>query len=379
MKTYIKNKKTNEEKAIKEKKELEKYLKEFPRESDNTKQDNLFTKLVKMSQEELKQYVFVRLKELYGKKNVCSKKGYVYAQGTVPVLLVAHMDTVHISLPTKVYYNKGRVYATEGIGGDDRCGIYMILQLIKKHRCHVLFTEDEEVGGVGAGLFTKTTKYKNMKVNYAIEFDRKGKNDAVFYKCDNPDFTEFILNTNYYVKAFGTYSDIGDVAPYLGVAAVNLSCGYYNAHTIKEYVVLDEMYESIKQAENLIVQQVDEPFVYIERKTYGLDKWSYGSYYDDYYAGYYDDCYGYATFKKEIPEGSVLIDHDYNSEGYETGLKYSTVYLEQDRVCNQEKIYHFICENVTYEIIAVTEKEAWGMLLTSIDIKKEEVLEVLEF
>ena len=43
----------------------------------------------------------------------------------------------------------------QGIGGDDRCGVWMILQILRTANCHVLFCEDEEVGCVGAKKFTK--------------------------------------------------------------------------------------------------------------------------------------------------------------------------------------------------------------------------------
>ena len=92
---------------------------------------------------------------------------------------------------TGVSSDDGRyLMSPQGIGGDDRCGVYMILQIINEVRCHVLFCEDEETGGNGARAFAGSGI--QMDVNYIVEMDRRGNNDAVFYDCSNPEFTEFV-------------------------------------------------------------------------------------------------------------------------------------------------------------------------------------------
>lgn len=106
----------------------------------------------------------------------------------MPVLLVAHLDTVHNELPHIICRSEdGRyIMSPQGIGGDDRCGVYIILQIISEVRCHVLFCEDEETGGQGAKAFERSGI--QIDVNYIVEVDRRGNNDAVFYNCDNPKF-----------------------------------------------------------------------------------------------------------------------------------------------------------------------------------------------
>jgi hypothetical protein len=122
----------------------------------------------------------------------------------------------------------------QGIGGDDRAGVYMILQILRQVNCHVLFCEDEECGGRGASAFTKSGILPD--VNYIVELDRKGENDAVYYGCDNQDFREYVAEFGFR-EAFGSFSDISILAPYLKTAAVNLSTGYYNAH--RNHVLID--------------------------------------------------------------------------------------------------------------------------------------------
>lgn len=244
-------------------------------------------KIFKLSQVKIKNYVSQVLGTYY--PEVIVDNGYVYAQGTIPVLLVAHMDTVHKVCPKKFETDDKRetLSSPQGIGGDDRNGIYAILEIIKTHKCSVLFCEDEEVGGVGAGKFTKTelaNKLKKEKTfKYIIELDRQGSDDAVFYDCDNPEFTEFITK-DFWRENYGSFSDISKLAPYLKCAAVNLSCGYYRAHTKDEYIVFSELDQCIQQVRKLLDRSTDiKQFEYIEAKH------NYGGYYNGYYSAYNSD------------------------------------------------------------------------------------------
>ena len=228
-----------------------------------------FEKICRMSQKSLKNHVKQKLQMRY--EEVIVDDGFVYAQGSFPVLLVAHLDTVHSKLPNMILYDKDQntVSSPNGIGGDDRCGVYMIFEIIKKFNCSVLFCEDEEDGGIGANKFVKTDLARTLDFNYIIEFDRANANDAVFYSCDNYDFEKFITKDFYKIN-YGTYSDICDIAPAIGCAAVNLSCGYYKAHTKDEYVVLSDMENSIKAACDILARTTqNDKFEYVEYFEYG--------------------------------------------------------------------------------------------------------------
>lgn len=251
-----------------------------------------FVKLCKMSQKDLKKYAAKELGKTYD--DVKNQDGFVFAKGTVPILLVAHLDTVHKELPENFVYDSETltISSPQGIGGDDRCGVYMIFEIIKKHKCSVLFCEDEEIGMVGAEKFVKSKASNNLDFNYIIELDRKGNNDAVFYDCDNSEFEEFITK-EFFKTAYGSFSDISTIAPALGCAAVNLSCGYYNAHTKNEYVSYPEMIAVIGEVCNLIERTTDEDkFEYIEREfvynQFRFDSYGYG-YGDIYFLIQYTD------------------------------------------------------------------------------------------
>lgn len=199
------------------------------------------------------------------------KKGFLYAKGSSPVLLAAHLDTVHKN-PVKIicYSADGKiVMSPEGLGGDDRAGIFMILQIIQKHRCHVLFCEDEEIGGIGAHEFAESGI--KPKVNYIVELDRCGANDAVFYDCNNPAFTEFVTAFGF-EEAMGSFSDISIIAPKLKLAAVNLSAGYYNQHTRHEYIDLSVAEHNVQRI-NKMVSTPTEQFEYVKAMTARLGLW----------------------------------------------------------------------------------------------------------
>ena len=207
-----------------------------------------FEEIFQFSQERLKQALETELIE--NGYAVRKQRGFLYAEGTVPVLLVAHLDTVHRTQPETICYSADgtAMMSPQGIGGDDRAGVYMILRLIQSCHCHVLFCEDEETGGHGARAFTKSGIKPD--VNYIVELDRTGSNDAVFYQCRNRQFERHI-NSFGFQTAFGSFSDISILAPHLNLAAVNLSTGYYHAHQPGEYVRLDKVEELIGRVEKI--------------------------------------------------------------------------------------------------------------------------------
>lgn len=297
----------------------------------------MFEKICKMSEKELKNFTKQKLHGMYG--YVTSQDGFVFAQGTFPVLLVAHLDTVHKERVREIVYSEdgNTISSPQGIGGDDRAGVYSILEIIKKFKCSVLFTEQEEIGGIGADKFAKSDLLEELDFNYIIEFDRANANDAVFYECANDEFEAFIT-LDFYKTAYGTYSDICEVAPALGCAAVNLACGYYKAHTKDEYVVLSEMEASIQAACAILERTTEsDKFEYVEDEERSLR----------YYGGY-KGCYDY--------------DYDVAMESYYAQKYYTIEYVNvygatewYDTYARSkaEAVGHFVMDkpNMTYDNI----------------------------
>lgn len=219
-----------------------------------------FETILKLSQAELKEALKKELKD--AGFSVTLKDGFLYAPGSVPVLLVAHLDTVHDKAPSIICYSKDNrvIMSPQGIGGDDRAGVYMILEIIKQANCHVLFCEDEEIGGIGAKKFVKNNI--PLSVYYIIELDRQGCNDAVYYDCDNPEFTTFVDEFGFEQRR-GSFSDISIIAPHYGIAAVNLSTGYYNAHRQHECIDMKAVQHNIKRVVDMVNAEYG-PFKYVD-------------------------------------------------------------------------------------------------------------------
>lgn len=111
----------------------------------------LFERLVAMSQQELHKTLGVYLKSKYS--NVIIEKEYIVAVGDIPIALVAHLDTVFGSGVADLYYDqrKGMMWSPQGLGADDRAGLFAILQIVQSGlRPSVILTTDEERGGLGA-------------------------------------------------------------------------------------------------------------------------------------------------------------------------------------------------------------------------------------
>jgi len=211
--------------------------------------------------------LFKRITKLYTGA-IVRRGSYILVPGQAPVMLVAHLDTVHPT-PVKTICrsdNGNILMSPEGIGGDDRCGVYALVTAHKQApvKPWLLFTCDEEVGGVGACVFCKEySKGKLPKrlddLKALIEIDRKGHSDAVYYDCENEEFMDYITSKGF-KPAFGSFSDISLVAPELGVAAVNLSAGYYNAHTKFEYINRKQLDNTIGKVVEIIADSVNEEF-----------------------------------------------------------------------------------------------------------------------
>ena len=246
--------------------------------------------IFRMTQPKLKKYLREWLVERGYSLSSSKKDRFIYAKGNCPVCLVAHMDTVHKNPVSKIIKAKGGKWsAIEGIGGDDRCGIIIIKTLIEKgYRPFVIFTEDEETGGEGAVDFIKRFPEAPKKIKFLVEFDRKGKDDCVFYDCDNGDFEKYITSFGFHTS-WGSFSDISVIAPDWGVAAVNLSSGYYNAHTLNEYILLPDMEKIIKKGVNILEDAFKSTTIryeYIESplagRVYGFGNYDYYDWGDTY-------------------------------------------------------------------------------------------------
>lgn len=293
--------------------------------------------------------LFDLLCNMYAEKAEYVKGDYIIVPGDAPILLVAHLDTVH---KERVKYlcrskDKNILMSPEGIGGDDRCGVYALHAIHERAAVKpwLLFTCDEEIGAVGAEGFVKDynkgylpPELDNIKA--IVEIDRRGANDAVYYDCDNKEFEDYITGKGFETE-FGSFSDISTIAPALGVAAVNLSSGYYNAHTLYEYINRAELNMTIERVLS-IVEDATAPdfpkYEYVEAKrTYSLNKYGWKSGWYDYdYSKWYDEEDGEEETEEEhlkkIPEEirneyAALLDVYDMQELDDIALAYGDAYI----------------------------------------------------
>jgi len=185
---------------------------------------------------------------------------YIIATGTIPVCLVAHLDTVfdyekfRFKYGLEWFHDQERhiLWSPDGAGFDDRAGVYAICELINQgFRPHVLFTFGEEIGGVGAYKAIENNKKLPFDCKFLIELDRAGYDDSVYYLCGNDKFTEYI-NSFGFTTQIGSFSDIYILGPAWKIASVNLSIGYLDEHFKIERLYYDVTDKTIEKVGNIL-------------------------------------------------------------------------------------------------------------------------------
>ena len=233
---------------------------------------NKLQSLVILTEEELKNYLYNELQRYYSLDSIYLLDGGILVKGNDKITLVSHMD-IHPIIDIEHKEKKllsflNTVYCKTGIGGDDRCGVLVILELLERgYRPNIIFTEKEEVGRVGVrklidnhlDLLIDITKDSP----YLMGLDRKGFNEVVFYGCDNKEFINFLLNEYHLDYNVGSFSDVSSLGPSLNKAICNISVCYYSAHSENEYVNLKKLEFMINKIEVMV------------RECNGINKFSY--------------------------------------------------------------------------------------------------------
>ena len=207
--------------------------------------------LIKNNETTIEHTMVKFLRKAYGEDNVIYLKNYfILAVGKLPIGLVAHMDTVLDNPPSSLEERGSIISATDGLGADDRAGIYAIVKLITQgYRPYVILTQNEELGGIGAKAMAKCIE--DIPLKYLIQLDRRGKEDAVFYDCPNEKFKKYILPFGFKEER-GIYSDISFLCPPWNIAGVNLSVGYFYEHTEKEFLNTEILENTIKKVAKML-------------------------------------------------------------------------------------------------------------------------------
>lgn len=243
-----------------------------------------------------------KLKEMNIKYYVHSGNLYaIKGKAEIYPCVVSHTDTVHKILKDfHVIENNGYMFAYSdfkqvGIGGDDKVGIFICLELLRVLPVlKVVFFRDEETGCEGSKL-ADDVFFKN--VGYVLQADRRNSHDVTEsisgMDMINESFKGTIssLMTKYgrsYVD--GMMTDVEALAKKYEVCMFNCSCGYYDPHTQGEYIVINEvfntlsfMYECIVALGNTIHECKHESkynfadlYDYKDWNRFNFNTWKYG-------------------------------------------------------------------------------------------------------
>ena len=223
----------------------------------------VFERLVSLKQKEVKKVMTQYLKNKYD--NVIITKDYLVAIGTIPIALVAHMDTVFKNPVSELYYDKrkGTLWSPDGLGADDRAGIFAIIKILQDgYRPSIILTTDEEKGGLGAAaLAEKPCPIPDLK--YMIQLDRRGTNDCVFYDCYVPEFIKYVESFGF-CEQWGSFSDISFLMPAWKICGVNLSVGYENEHSVSEVLRINPLFDTIRKVCKMLDEEDIPVFDYNE-------------------------------------------------------------------------------------------------------------------
>lgn len=207
---------------------------------------------------------------VYATKGVSEDPEFMYP------CVISHTDTVHnidtinvreeylpnaqkeLKLALKAYNDEG--FPT-GIGGDDKCGIFACLELLRElPHLKAAFFVSEETGCHGSRR-SDPQFFKN--VGYAIQFDAPEnwmvteycygtqlfKRDGDFFeKCDS------VLKESFQRSEYmrHPYTDVQALKEKYDFQCINISIGYYDYHTRNEYVVVEDVYNGIETGRKMI-------------------------------------------------------------------------------------------------------------------------------
>ena len=223
-----------------------------------------FEQLCALTQGGMKKTMSTFLRAKY--KKVTETEDYIIAEGNIPVALCAHMDTVFSRPATEVYYDrtKNAIWSPQGLGADDRAGIFAIIQILRKGlRPHIILTTDEEKGGYGAvALAYEPCPFKDLR--YIIQLDRRGADDCVFYDCGNNEFIKYVEDFGF-TEAIGSFTDISMICPEWKVAGVNLSVGYRDEHSVSEILFVGYLLNTIDKVVTMLQSKDIPHFEYVLR------------------------------------------------------------------------------------------------------------------
>lgn len=224
--------------------------------SPSGKEDKMITFLVSY----LKSLPGVELgKDSYG--NIYAWKG---KSETYPCV-VAHLDQVQRNHPRDfraietrdiIFGYSSKEHSFLGLGSDDKNGIIICLEAIKKYdHIKIVFFREEETGCRGSSN-AEMKFFEDCR--FVIQCDRKGNGDLITnIGCTDLCSEKFIQDIDPekwgYKEETGMMTDVETLKEKgLAVSAINMSCGYYNPHTDEEITVKRDLEKCWRFVQHII-------------------------------------------------------------------------------------------------------------------------------
>lgn len=261
----------------------------------------------------MERFITRRIKKL-GLTYTQDNYGNIYVtkgQADLYPTMVCHIDTVHDindnvqvqKIDDKLYAFDSKTMTQYGIGGDDKVGIYVTLQLLEHQEYFkAVFFKDEEVGCVGS----KQANFEFFNDStIVLECDRKGYNDFVnsisniqlFDKTLQDDIGAILKNYDRKVTT-GGMTDVQQIASNNPVQVANMSCGYYNPHTDQEYIIIDDVYDTCDMCHHIF--NATKHKRYEMKRTKPINSW-------------YNPLYKSKNIQRYDPYYSTEIDYNSNN------------------------------------------------------------------
>jgi putative aminopeptidase FrvX len=216
--------------------------------------------------------------------NIYATKGKLN-DGEYYPMFIAHTDTVHQKVDKIIVKEEnlirpntfGKSFGNDevpclkaytedsnptGIGGDDKCGIFICLELLKTlDKVKIGLFVSEETGCHGS---SKCDENFLQDVGYITQYDAPG-NHLISEICSgvrlfDRDSEFFTKSLDAIENAFGNemlvqshpYTDISQLKKKIDVCCINMSCGYYNMHSNQEFVSIEDVENAITAGLNMV-------------------------------------------------------------------------------------------------------------------------------
>ena len=210
-------------------------------------------------------------------------------------LVLAHTDSVHDitemvvkeeylpnsqgnkKLALKAYTKDGNL--PTGIGGDDKAGVFICLQLLERFNVIKGFFPVAEETGCHGSRGAKESFFNN--VGYAIQFDST-ENDTMslslmgtqLFEQDSEFFNKtkgLILEHGFTEWRHHPYTDTMVLKERFNFSCLNLAAGYYNCHSNNEYVIVEDVLNSTLLGESVIKKLGNEFYEFKTTKKDSFD------------------------------------------------------------------------------------------------------------